>query len=110
MKKHRLYLYFMDLFKPLNISLADILELAERNPLALFNTVKKHIEQELGDIKDVKVYKRYFNPERMDIVVEYFVECKMGEVSVKLVYTDNLSRTLEEYYRSEKKSSFTEKH
>ena len=94
----------MDLFKPLNINLEDLLDLAERDPLGLFNRVGGFIEGELGRVGNVRVYGRYFDPKEMDIIIEYLVECSRGEVSVKLVYSRDPSRAILKYYERERYS------
>jgi len=95
----------MDKLVPLGIPIDRFLELAESRPLELFRLVKRVVEGEVGQVKDVRVYRKYLDPRNLNIVVEYFVKCSLGEISVKLVYSDDLAKTLERYYEAEKSST-----
>ena len=102
MIKHNLYLYFMDRFITLNIPLDKVLELAENKPLELFELVKDIIENEVGQVRDVNVYEKYFDPRNLDVVIEYFIRCDLGEVSVKIIYSKDPVEALGKYYSYEK--------
>ena len=103
MGMRKLYLYVMDKFVPLTISLADFLELATVNPLGLFELIRGVVEDEVGEIYDVRVYGRFFDPKSMDVVVEYLVKCRIGEVSAKIIYSNDLSQALMRYYSEERR-------
>ena len=92
----------MDKFAPLDIPLDKVLELAENKPLTLFELVRDFIEGEIGKINSVNIYKKYFDPKTLDIVLEYFIRCSLGEVSVKILYSDDPIRALSKYYEHEK--------
>lgn len=103
MTEHSLYLYFMDRFIPLNIPLDKVLELAENKPLELFELVKDIIGNEVGRVHDVNVYKKYFDPRNLDVVIEYFVKCDLGKLSFKIVYSKDPAKALIKYYEYEKR-------
>ena len=98
MTKHNLCLYFMDKFIPIDIPLDKVLELAESRPLELFELIRNIIEDEVGQIYDVEIYGRYFDPKNMDIVIEYFIKCSLGEVSLKIIYSKDPAEALNKYY------------
>jgi len=97
------YLYIMDKFIPLIISPSEFLELATDNPLKLFKSIKSIVEGEVGQIYDVRVYGRFFDSENMDVVIEYLVRCRIGEVSAKIIYSNDPSQALVRYYRKERR-------
>ena len=82
----KVYLYCMDRLKSLEIPLEEFLELAERDPRGLFNRVREFVEEEVGNIHNVRLYERYLDLSKMDVVVEYLVRCDIGELSVKIIY------------------------
>ncbi|RLE37160.1 hypothetical protein DRJ17_07145 [Candidatus Woesearchaeota archaeon] len=92
----------MDKFIPLDIPLDKVLEFAENRPLELFKLVRNIIENEVGQVYDVEVYEKYFDPKDMDIVIEYFVKCSLGELSLKIIYSRDPMKTLNKYYDYEK--------
>jgi len=97
------YLYYRDLFKPIDINVDTLLELAEKRPLELFELVRDVVEGELGRIYDVRVYGKYFDPKDFDIVIEFLVRCSLGEISLKIVHSKNPARALKKYYAYEKR-------
>ena len=96
------WLYIFDEFKPLDISIDKLLELVEDNPLRLFEEVKDILTEYVKEIKHVKIYNTYFNPHGSELLIEYLVECELGEVSVKVIYSNNPVVTLQKYYEHEK--------
>ncbi len=92
----------MDRFIFLDIPLDKVLEFIEDRPLDLFELVRNIIEDETGQVYDVEVYRKYFNPRSLDIVVEYLIKCRVGEVSVKLIYSNDPVKALRKYYEAEK--------
>ena len=99
------YLYFMDKFVPLDIPLDKLMEHAESKPLALFEFVRDIIEDEVGRIESVSFHEAYFDPKALDVVLEYFIRCSLGELSVKILYSDDPVRALGKYYEHEKLSA-----
>ena len=93
----------MDSFKPIDINVDTLLELAEKKPLELFELVRGFVEGELGRIYDVRIYGRYFDPKDFDIVIEFLVKCSLGEVSLKIIHSKNPTKALEKYYAHEKR-------
>jgi len=51
----------------------------------------------------VRVYGRFFDSENMDVVIEYLVRCRIGEVSAKIIYSNDPSQALVRYYRKERR-------
>jgi hypothetical protein len=95
----------MDKFIALDITLDKMLELAENRPLALFELVRGLVESEVGEISSVSVYRKYFDSETLDVVLEYLIRCNLGELSVKILYSDNPARALSKYYEFERVSA-----
>ncbi len=91
----------MDRFIPLKASLDMVLELVEKDPLKLFRYVRKLVENEVGKIHHVTFYDSFVDPSELDIVIEYIAYCKLGEVSIKLIYSKNPEKALEKYYKYE---------
>jgi len=91
----------MDKFVPLDIPLDKLMEHAESKPLALFEFVRDIIEDEVGRIESVSFHEAYFDPKALDVVLEYFVRCSLGELSVKILYSDDPVRALSRYYEHE---------
>ena len=51
------------------------------------------------EIRCVRVYDMYFSD--AGLLVEYLIETEVGEVSAKLIYSDNPALTLRKYYEHE---------
>ena len=98
------YVYYFDIFKNIDIGIEELFELADKNPLELFNKIRDVIK-DLGRIEDVKVYRRFFDPKNFDTVIKYLVRCNIGEVSVKIIYSRNPVETLKRYYEYEHKNT-----
>ncbi len=97
------WVYILDVFKPLDIDFDVLVNLVDSNPLQLFNAYVKHVvEKDLKAIRNVKVYNIYFNPKYMELLIDYVVECELGEVSVKVIYSKDPRTTLMHYYEYEK--------
>ena len=97
------YVYYMDTFKPIDMDVDELLKLAERDPLEIFNSIKEILD-DLGEIKDVQVYNMFFNPKTLELIIEYIVHCNIGTVSIKIIYSDNPIEALRRYYEHERKS------
>lgn len=103
----RTYLYISDLFRPLPYSFGQIVEAWEEDKMKPFELVKSIVEEELGEIRGVRLYGAYFDPETMTAVIEYMVEYsgegRRGIHSVKIVHAKSPQRAIMEYYEAEKK-------
>jgi hypothetical protein len=97
------YVYYMDMFKPIDMDTDKMLELAERDPLEIFNSIKE-ILSDLGEIREVQVYNIFFNPKSLELVIEYIMKRGIGEVSVKLIHSNNSIITLRRYYEHERRN------
>ena len=97
------WVYVFDEFKPVDIDVGKLFELAEKDPLKLFESVREVLGDYIKEIKDVRVYDIYFDPSSLEVLVEYLVKCELGEVSVKLIYSRNPRVTLNKYYKHEKR-------
>ena len=106
MTGNKTYLYMSDIFRELSISFNEILEAWEEDRMNPFKLVRRSVEEELGNIIDVKLYGAYFNPEKMIAVIEYIVEFQgkgsSGVYGVKIVHAEYPELALIEYYKAEK--------
>lgn len=102
------YLYMSDLFRPLPYSFSEILEVWEEDRMKPFELVRDLVEEELGKIRDVRLYGAYLDPESMTAVIEYMVdfrgEGRRGTHGVKIVHTENPQKAIMEYYEAERSS------
>ena len=92
------WVYVFDEFKPIDIDTGKLFELAKKNPMELFNTIKDVLEEYIKVIKDVRVYDVYFDAKAFELLIEYIVKCDLGEISIKLIYSKNPRETLAHYY------------
>ena len=101
----RAYLYAGDVFKPLDLSWGEMVELAER-PEAVLERFKREIEELAGPVKSLKLRKAMVAGSG-EAVVEYIAELAggraSGEASVKIVYAEDPARALGEFYEQEHK-------
>jgi len=102
----RTYLYISDLFRPLPYSFSEILEAWEEDRMRPFELVRDFVEEELGEIRDVRLYGAYLDLETMTAVIEYMVdfrgEGRRGTYGVKIVHARDLKRAIMEYYEAER--------
>ena len=83
------WVYVFDEFKPVDIDTDRLFELAEKNPMELFNAIRDVLEEYIKDIKDVRIHNIYFNKKTFELLIEYIVRCNLGEISAKLIYSKN---------------------
>jgi len=95
------WLYIFDEFRPLDIELPTLFELARDDPLRLFDLVREVLGDYVKEIRSVKVPRKFFDPETFDLIVEYIVECESGTISAKIVYSENPSSALQKFYKYE---------
>jgi len=98
------WLYLLDEFTPLDIDSQQLLELAE-TPYKLFELVRGAIEERIGRVERVKLYKTYIDPSTLELLIEYIVEFEHGELSVKIIYSNSPTKTLQKYYEAEREES-----
>ena len=98
---HQTFVYYLDMFKVVDMDTNTLLELVEKNPLEIFNSIKEILD-DLGEIKDVQVHNVFFNSKTFEAVIEYIVCCNIGEVSVKVIYSNNPVKALRRYYEYER--------
>jgi hypothetical protein len=102
----RAYLYAGDLFKPLDLSWGELVELAEK-PEAVLERFGREIEELAGPVKSLKLRKAMVSGSG-EAVVEYIAELAgekvSGEASVKIVYAENPAKALEEFFERERKN------
>jgi len=100
----RAYLYAGDLFKPLNLSWGELVELAE-GPEAVLERFKRKIEELAGSVKSLKLRKAVVAGSG-EAVVKYLAERTgekaSGEASVKIIYAEDPARALREFYERER--------
>jgi hypothetical protein len=86
------WVYVFDEFKPVDIDTDRLFELAEKNPMELFNAIRHILDEYIKDIEDVRVYNVYFNTKTFELLIEYIIRCDLGEISAKLIYSKILER------------------
>jgi len=94
-------LYIFDEFRPLDIEPPVLFDLARGDPLKLFDYVRDVVKDYVKEIRSVRVLREFFDPEAFDLVVEYIVECELGTVSVKIIYSENPALALQKFYEYE---------
>jgi len=101
----KVWAYVLDMFKPLDISAKELFNIVSSDPLELFNIVKEVIKEYVKDIKNVKVRNIYLSKEEQELLIEYIVECELGEITLKIIHSENPSVTLQKYYEHCKRQS-----
>ena len=100
----RAYLYAGDLFKPLDLSWGELVELTER-PEAVLKRFRREIEELAGPVRSLRLRKAAVTGSG-EAVVEYVAELAgekaSGEASVKIVYAEDPARALREFYGQER--------
>jgi len=94
------WLYLLDEFTPLDIDSSELLELSE-SPYKLFELVRGAVEERVGRVERVELYKTYIDPATLELLIEYIVEFEHGELSIKIIRSDNPVKTLQRYYEAE---------
>jgi len=95
------WLYIFDEFRPLDIEPPTLFELTRDDPLRLFEYVKEIVMDYVKEIRSVKVLRKFFDSETFDLVVEYIVECEVGTISAKIIYSENPASALQKFYEHE---------
>jgi len=95
------WLYLLDEFTPLGIDSQQLPELAE-SPYRLFELVRGVVEERVGRVERVKLYKTYIDSATLELLIEYIVEFEHGELSIKLIHSNNPTKTLQKYYEAER--------
>jgi chaperonin GroEL (HSP60 family) len=103
----RAYLYAGDLFKPLDLSWGELVELAEK-PEAVLERFRREIEELAGPVRSLKLRKAVVAGSG-EAVVEYVAELAggraSGKASVKIVYAEDPARALREFYEREREAA-----
>jgi hypothetical protein len=103
----RAYLYAGDLFKPLDLSWGELVELAEK-PEAMLERFRREIEELAGPVKSLRLWKMVAAGGG-EAVVEYLAELAggkaSGEASVKIIYAEDPARALREFYEREREAA-----
>ena len=93
MSSSKVFLYLNDVFIKIHWSLSDILEAWERDHLKPFELIRGIVENELGEILDIRLHDTYLNFEKMILVLDYMVDFKSlyarGTQGVKIIYAKN---------------------
>jgi len=95
------WIYIFDEFSPLDIEPSVLFELAREDPLRLFEYVREVVEDYVKEIKSVRVLRKFFDSNTFDLVIEYTVECDVGTISAKIIYSENPASALQRFYESE---------
>jgi len=48
-------------------------------------------------VERVKLYRVYLDPATLELLIEYIVEFEHGELSVKIINSNNPTKTLQKY-------------
>jgi len=103
----RAYLYAGDLFKPLDLSWGELVELAER-PEAVLERFRREIEELAGPVRSLRLRKAVVAGSG-EAVVEYVAELAggmaSGEASVKIIYAEDPAKALKEFYEGEREAT-----
>jgi hypothetical protein len=90
-------------FKPLDLSWGELVELAER-PEAVLERFRREVEELAGPVRSLRLRKAMVAVSG-ETVVEYIAELAgervSGEASVKIVYAEDPTKALEEFYERE---------
>jgi len=89
----KLWLYLLDYFVPIEESALNF-----DDPHELFESVRSIVEAWVGRVEGIKVSAIWSDPETSESVVEYLVELRSGDISVKVLRSDDPTRTLARYY------------
>jgi len=95
------WLYLLDEFTLLDIGSSQLLELAE-SPYRLFKLARGAVEERIGRVEKVKLYRVYMDPATLKLLIEYIVGFGHGELSVKIINSNNPIKTLQKYYEAER--------
>ncbi len=95
------WVYVFDEFRLAGIDAGKVFGLAEEDPLKLFESIRGIVGEYFKEIRGVRVYDVYFDPSSLEVLVEYLVRCRYGELSVKLIYARDPRVTLSKYYEHE---------
>jgi len=99
------YLYVNDRFFPVNLPLNRIIELFDEDPLKPLLEIQRFVETIINEkIIEAKFYKSYISRKTNIVIVEYLAKVKSGDVGIKIIYANNPSKALIEYYEAEKKN------
>jgi len=96
------WVYVFDMLKPLSMDPDVAFRLVRENPLKLFVLVRDVVGEYVGSIEHVNIHGMYFSTHEPEFVVEYMVKCVHGEVSVKIIYSEDPVKALAKYYKHEK--------
>lgn len=94
------WIYVSDEFRRVNIDKDELVRLVKEDPAKLFNHIKDALD--VGKVENVSVYDIYFDMQSNEFLVEYIVRCVFGEVSVKVIHSQDPVVTLKKYYEYEK--------
>jgi len=96
----KVFVYLLDVFIPLNISSEEVMNSFEKDNLKPFELVKDVVKRELGEIKEVRFYNSY--AESNGFLIEYLVDFRSGQASVKIICTKDPRKAFIDYYKAEK--------
>jgi len=96
----KVFVYLLDSFIPLDLSPEEIMSSFEKDPLRSFELVKDIVKRELGEIKEVRFYNSYTGSN--GFLIEYLVDFRCGQASVKIICAKDPRKVLVDYYKAEK--------
>jgi len=95
------WIYIFDDFKPLDIDFNTLLRSINEDPYRLFEIIREVIEDYVGVVRDVRIHDIYIDSYTNEVLVEFIVVCDNGEISAKIIHSDNPIAILRRYYRFE---------
>jgi len=95
------WLYILDEFRPLDIELSMLLRFARYDPIKLFDIVRDVVEDYIDVVRDVRIHDIYIDTHKNEVLVEFIVVCDNGEISIKIIHSDNPVAMIRKYYRFE---------
>jgi len=96
-------IYVLDEFREVDVDPDEALKLMKADPLKLFDSVRKVVEEELGRIRGVEVGARYLGKD--EGVVEFLLETDIGHPAIKVIVSEDPAKALRKFYEAEKTSS-----
>lgn len=58
-----------------DIDTGKLFEIAEENPLKLLEIVKEALVDHVKEIKEIKVYDIYFDPNSFELLIDHRIHC-----------------------------------
>ena len=97
-----MYVYVLDLFSEVDLSIEEFIKIAKEDEAEALNILKPFIER--YGLKLLSIEPKSAFQCREGRLVELIAKTESGEISIKLIESDNPINVLKEYYKAEKTS------